>query len=112
MLKLRGLPAMGRPLFFLCPIRYCHPACGSSCEGQPIPPRSVCNGAAHDVFVFTVCEMTMQGLRGLFTVCEMTMQGLHGLFTVCGVTMQHLHSLFTVCEMTMQHLAAFSQCVK
>jgi len=54
MLKLRGLPAMGRPLFF-CPIRYCHPACGSSREGQPIPPRGVCNGAAHDVFVFAVC---------------------------------------------------------
>ena len=137
MLKLRGLPAMGRPLFF-SPIRYCHPACGSSREGQPIPPRGVCNGAAHDVFVFTVCEMTMQGLhtlftvcemitqglhglftvcemimqglRGLFTVCEMTIQGLHGLFTVCEMTMQHLHSVVAVCETTMQHLATFSQC--
>ena len=98
MLKLRGLPVMGRPLFFPPPIRYGQPGCGSSREGQPIPPRGVCNGAAHDVFVFTVCEMTMQGLHSAVAVCEMTMQGLHGAVAVC--------------EMTMQHLAAFSQCVK
>ena len=66
-----------------------------------------CNG--QNVFgnacgsLFTVYEMTMQGLHGLFTVCEMTVQGLHGVVAVCEMIMQGLHGLFTVCEMILKH---------
>ena len=110
MLKLRGLPAMGRPLFFYALSDTVTLLAGAPAKDNRSLRAVFVTVLAHDVFVFAVCEMTVQGLHGAVAVCEMIMQHLHGLFTVCGVTMQHLHSVVAVCETTMQHLAAFLQC--